>query len=79
MLKVEVDDPSSTLPSRITVGKWLNDDLFVAYRYSPAVVDEVSNVNEAQIEYRLTKRWSLEGTYGDRGKGGVDILWIRRF
>jgi len=77
VLKVEVDDASSGA-SAVTVGKWINDDLFIAYKYSP-VADENSNINEAQVEYRIFKRWSLEGTYGDNGKGGIDILWIRRY
>jgi autotransporter translocation and assembly factor TamB len=77
VLNVETD-VSTRQVSRVTVGKWINDDLFVAYRYSPTA-DDVNNTNEAQVEYRLTRRWSLEGTYGDNGKGGLDILWIRRF
>lgn len=62
----------------VYVGKWISDDLFVAYRYRTGT-DELENANEAQIEYKLTNRWSLEGTYGDRGSGGLDLLWVKRY
>ncbi len=78
VFKVEVDDVATRRPSRVIVGKWINDDLYVGYRYI-VEADETDNKNEVQVEYRLTKRWSLEGTYGDNNKGGVDLLWIRRY
>ncbi len=40
---------------------------------------EMDNVNEARVEYRLARDWILEALYGDRGAGGLDVLWIQRF
>jgi autotransporter translocation and assembly factor TamB len=62
----------------VTVGKWLSDDLFIAYRRNfDAEIDE--NANEAQLEYQLFRNWILEGRVGDRGIGSADLLWTRRF
>lgn len=62
----------------VTVGKWLSDDLFVAYRRNfDAEIDE--NANEAQLEYQLFRNWILESRLGDRGIGSADLLWTRRF
>lgn len=75
---LRVDTGDEDQGSRITVGRWVTDDLFVAYRYR-AGGDELDNSNEATIEYRLTNRWTLESTYGDRGQGGIDLLWVKRY
>ncbi len=64
--------------SSVTVGKWLLEDLFVAYRHR-SMGDALENANEGELEYRLGLRWILQGVYGDRGKGGVDVLWIWRY
>ena len=74
-LKIERDAATGT--SKVTVGRWINDDLYFAYRYNPAA-ENTGNVNEYQLEYRLTKRWSLEATAG-ASEGGLDILWVKRY
>ncbi|HUH00883.1 MAG TPA: translocation/assembly module TamB domain-containing protein, partial [Kofleriaceae bacterium] len=64
--------------SYVTVGRWISDDLFVAYhRRFDAEEDE--NANEALLEYQLSKRWTLRGAAGDRGAAHVDLLWVKRY
>ena len=61
-----------------TVGTWLTRSLFVAYRRRfEARSDE--NTGEAQAEYWLTRRVMVEGTLGDRGYSGLDLLWRKRY
>lgn len=62
----------------VTVGTWLSRSLFVAYRYRlDARPDE--NSGEGELEYWLSRRISVEGTVGDRGYDGVDVLWRKRY
>ncbi len=62
----------------ITVGTWLTHALFFAFRqHIDARPDE--NSGEGTIEYWLSQRLKVEGTAGDRGYDGVDVLWRKRF
>lgn len=64
--------------SSVTVGRWISDDVFIAYqRELDPELDE--NSNEAVIEYHFLPHWVIEGVIGDRGNGSVDVLWVRRF
>ncbi len=77
-LKLETDQGTEGRTAAVTVGKWITDNVFIAYRHRRGT-DEDENVNEASFEYRLGRDWVIEGSYGDSGKGGVDILWVKRF
>ncbi len=62
----------------VTAGSWLSHALFLAYRrHLEARPDE--NVGEGDLEYWLGQRLSLDGTLGDRGYHGIDLLWRRRY
>ncbi len=62
----------------ITVGTWLTHSLFFAFRqHLEALPDE--NSGEGTLEYWLTRQLEVQGTAGDRGYNGVDILWRKRF
>ena len=59
-------------------GRWLTTKLLVLVRTRvEARADE--NVSEAQAEYWLNQRLLLDGTAGDRGVLGLDLLWNRRW
>jgi autotransporter translocation and assembly factor TamB len=69
---------TSTTSAAITVGTWLRENLFIAYRRRlEARPDE--NSGEGQLEYWLSRRVMVEATAGDRGYNGVDLLWRRRY
>lgn len=82
-LPVDVDvlryEASSTTESaRVTVGTWITDTLFLAYRHHlEARPDE--NTGEGEVEYWIQRRLVLEGVVGDRGVNGADLLWRRRW
>jgi hypothetical protein len=62
----------------ITVGTWLTHALFFAFRQRlDARPDE--NTGEGTIEYWLNQQLKVQGTAGDRGYDGVDVLWRKRF
>jgi len=69
---------SASNSSAVTVGTWLTHELFVAYRrHLETRPDE--NTGEGEVEYWLSRRIVLEGTAGDRGYDGVDLLWRLRY
>lgn len=69
---------SATESARVTVGTWITDTLFLAYRHHlEARPDE--NTGEAEVEYWIQRRLVVEGVVGDRGVNGADLLWRRRW
>ncbi len=77
-LGIETSTQEETTTAELVVGKWITEDLFVAYRYRMGA-DEDENANAVEVQYRLGRDWILEGFYGDGAEGGVDVLWIKRF
>jgi translocation and assembly module TamB len=83
VLPIKVDtlscEPATTVTSAsCTVGKWLSQRLFLAYRpHLEPLPDE--NANEVQVEYRLGSKVLIEGTGGDRQHIGADLLWRHRW
>ncbi len=75
-IKVDVKDGAKI--SRVTVGKWITDRIFIGYDYSFGAKDD-ENANEGVVEVRLGRGWILESRYGDRGEGSLDFVWVRRF
>ncbi len=69
---------SATGSAAVTVGTWVTHTLFLAYRqHLSARPDE--NSSEGNLEYWMTRRLMLEGTAGDRGFNGLDLLWRKRY
>jgi hypothetical protein len=69
---------SSTSSAAVTVGTWLTDSVFLAYRRRLEARPN-ENAGEGEIEYWIRRRLVLEGIAGDRGVNGVDLLWRRRW
>lgn len=44
---------------------------------NPPISDPDTNL--ATIDWRFLRRWSLQTTFGDRGKAQVDAVWQRRY
>jgi TamB, inner membrane protein subunit of TAM complex len=83
VLPIKVDtlscEPGTTAtgPS-CTVGKWLSQRLFLAYRQHLAALPG-EDTNDLQFQYRLGPKVLIEGTGGDRGHAGADLLWRHRW
>jgi autotransporter translocation and assembly factor TamB len=83
VLPIRVDalscEPATTATSAAcTVGKWLSQRLFLAYRqHLEPRADE--NANDVQFQYRLGPRVLIEGSGGDRNHAGADLLWRHRW
>jgi autotransporter translocation and assembly factor TamB len=63
----------------VTVGKRINDKIYVEAGYhhnAPRGVNEA----ELRLEYRFAPpRWSVETFFGDAAQGGVGLWWQRRY
>ena len=69
---------SANSSAAVTVGTWLTHTLYLAYRqHLGARLDE--NASEGEVAYWLSRRVVVEGTAGDRGVAGVDLLWRKRY
>jgi autotransporter translocation and assembly factor TamB len=80
-VKVDVlryEAASAGSAASLTVGKWLTDKLFLAYRRR-LEARPGKNSGEAELEYWLNRNILAEGVAGDRGVHGLDLLWIRRW
>ncbi len=75
---VRYEAATASESAAVTVGTWVTRSLFVAYRRRlESRPDE--NANEAEAEYWLSRRVMLEGTTGDHGVSGLDLLWRKRY
>jgi autotransporter translocation and assembly factor TamB len=82
-LPVDIDvlryeSASSTSSAAVTVGTWITDTLFLAYRHRLAARPD-ENAGEGEVEYWFLRRLVLEAVIGDRGVNGADLLWRRRW
>jgi len=77
-VKVGTEAGSERQVTHVTVGKWINDRMFIAYRRRfEAEVTE--NQNEGVFQHFFARDWMWEGAAGDRGTASVDLLWIVPF
>jgi translocation and assembly module TamB len=58
----------------LELGKYLTDRLYIGARGVLGASDQ-ENAYEARLEYGLTRRLRLESVFGDRGVGGLDLMW----
>lgn len=77
-VRLGTDEDTEDVISHVTVGRWVGEDLFVAYQRR-FEADDDENSNEAIVEYHFARRWLLRGEFGDRGSGGLDVLWVKRY
>jgi len=76
VLRYEAATSSSS--AAITVGTWINSSLFLAYRqHLESRPDE--NTGEGELEYWLSRQVVIQGTAGNRGYDGVDLIWRKRY
>jgi autotransporter translocation and assembly factor TamB len=76
VMRYEAATASSS--AAVVVGHWITRELFLSYRERlEARPDE--NTGEGEVEYWLLPRLVVEGTIGDRGYDGADLVWRRRW
>jgi translocation and assembly module TamB len=78
ILSIDFEDATNR-KAKVGVGRYVTDKLFVSLDRNFGSEEEGGNGNEVRFDYRLSRRWSVEGNYGDGREGGVDLLWKRKF
>lgn len=78
VLSLDMED-ASTRKAKVGVGRYITDRLFISLDRNFGAEEETANSNEVRFDYRLSRRWSVEGNYGDGKEGGIDLLWKRKF
>jgi translocation and assembly module TamB len=79
VLSIEAGD-SGIAGSKLEAGTYVNDRLFVGFT-GRIGADPMrgENSNEVDVEYQLSKRWSINGSYGDARAGGAGVSWRKDY
>jgi translocation and assembly module TamB len=66
--------------SKLEAGTYVNDRFYVGFT-GRIGADPMrgENSNEVDLEYQLSKRWSVNGKYGDARAGGVGVAWRKDY
>ena len=75
---IKYEAATSVNSAAVTIGSWLTHTLFLAYREHLDVRPD-ENESEGDVEYYIKPRVVLQGTAGDRGYDGLDLLWRKRW
>jgi translocation and assembly module TamB len=68
---VEVDESDSKGNTRVGVGGYLTEDVFV--RYGRGFGSDSDN--NVRVDWRFQKRWSVETSISTRGDSSADLVW----
>jgi autotransporter translocation and assembly factor TamB len=80
VIRIDQNDASSGT-SRLEVGKYLTDKIYLSYVHqfgAPTGIHPV-NANEAQVQYRFRRHYQLETRFGDAGVGAINFYWSLRY
>ena len=66
--------------TKVEAGTYVNDRLYLGFT-GRVGADPMKgeNSNEVDVDYQLSKHWSLEGSYGDAQAGGADLVWQKDY
>jgi translocation and assembly module TamB len=79
VLSIEAGD-SGIEGSKLEAGTYVNDRFYVGFK-GRIGADPMrgENSNEVDLEYQLSKRWSVNGRYGDARAGGAGVNWRKDY
>jgi autotransporter translocation and assembly factor TamB len=83
VIKLDVggQDYAGVTQTRVEVGKYIADNVYLSYVHqfgSSSGLKRV-NSNEAHVEYRFLRRYELGTVFGDAGVGSIDFYWTYRY
>ncbi|MDC0710598.1 translocation/assembly module TamB domain-containing protein [Stigmatella sp. ncwal1] len=80
VFSVEAGDSGGLQGTRLEVGKYISDKIYVGYTGRVGeVANERENSNAVRFEYQFNPSWSLEANYGDARSGGLDLIWSKDY
>jgi translocation and assembly module TamB len=79
VLSIETGD-NGIAGSKLEAGTYINDRLYAGFK-GRIGADPMrgENSNEVELEYQLSKRWSVNGRYGDARAGGAGVSWRKDY
>ena len=79
VLSIEAGD-SGIAGSKLEAGTYIDDRFFVGFK-ARIGADPMrgENSNEVDLEYQLSKHWSVNGSYGDARAGGAGVNWRKDY
>lgn len=79
VLSIEAGD-SGIEGSKLEAGTYVNDRFYVGFK-GRIGADPMrgENSNEVDLEYQLSKHWSVNGRYGDARAGGAGVSWQKDY
>jgi translocation and assembly module TamB len=79
VLSIEAGD-GGIAGSKLEAGTYVNDRFYVGFTGRiGANPMRGENSNEVDLEYQLSKRWSLNGSYGDARAGQAGVTWRKDY
>jgi autotransporter translocation and assembly factor TamB len=84
VLKVDTSESGYTglTTTRMEVGKYITDTIYASYVHQFGVLQLGThrlNANEADVEWRFRRHFSLTTRFGDAGAGALDLFWTLRY
>ncbi len=64
--------------ARLRAGRQVADNVYVEYSHNLGA-QSGQNTAQVRVQWRLTRRWSVESFFGDAGSGGVDVVYTFRY
>ena len=79
VLSIEAGD-SGVAGTKLEAGTYVNDRFYVGFTGRiGADPTRGENSNEVGLEYQLSKRWSVNGSYGDARAGDASVNWRKEY
>lgn len=80
-LDTGTEGPTGLGQTRVEVGKYITDKIYVSYvhQFGPPAGVTAVNSNEGRVEYRFWPGLEVDSSFGDAGVGGVDLYWTIRY
>ena len=80
VLKVDTG-PDGFGSTRLEVGKWIGDRVYVSYIHQFGVTTGIRrrNSNEGAVQYNVGHGLSINTLFGDAAVGALDLFWTLRF
>jgi autotransporter translocation and assembly factor TamB len=84
VLRVDTGETGYTgiTTTRMEMGKYITDTIFASYVHQFGVLQLGTrrlNANEANVEWRFRRHFSLTTRFGDAGAGALDLFWTLRY
>jgi translocation and assembly module TamB len=79
VLSIEAGDSGGLAGTKLEAGTYVNDRFYVGFTGRIGANPMHENANQVDLEYQLSKRWSVNGSYGDARAGEAGVSWRKEY